>query len=256
MRDYMTVPTLYASSAGSDSNDGLTPAQPLRTLGFATNAFYSRIDCAGRQAKIIMASGSVFEESVSAFGQLTGTNLLTYEGADTSVIWRPGAARFQLQMGDNAECGLRNCLLDTTNSPGQRTPIEGHQFGVLDLFEGVQIHSKPGDNNINWDADGRININAGIKLSGSRYKFMELGSGTSANINGDIVSDGAVIDGQMFTVWHLSKVDIQGNVRFINTFYGAGRQWYIAPTGVLRNMSGEAVPGTAGLTDPGGYYLT
>lgn len=249
-------PEIYVhATLGNDENCG-SEENPMQTLQGAINLLYQRIDAGGGQAKVILLSDVVGRAAF--YGQPTGTNFFTIESSTGRYkITAPTNSTFVITFGDNAEFGLRNVEIDSTQTGVNTALVDGHQDGILDTFEGVVLTGKAGDTDIRWDSLGQANINAGLTFRGSRYKVFDFGPQSVLNFNGALVSDSASCGGQIFTIWHHAFAALQGNVDMYGAWSGNCRKFYVAPGGILRNVSGDIIPGSiAGYVDNAGLYLT
>lgn len=143
---------VWASSlpGASDSNDGLSPGNPLRTIGAATKFCQTAIDTQQTCPIIALVAGSLFNnDPLNLGGQPTGGNLIQVSvyGAGTATIECDDVPA--INVADNAELNIAIGAL----TPGAILDLFGNKNDHAETATGIQHH-----NNGLTDISGNLRV--------------------------------------------------------------------------------------------------
>ena len=234
---------LYVSPSGSDSNSGLSAADPLGTIQRAVDIAYQQ-DFSGHDVIIQLADGVYQGQNVSVKGHHKGMGNLRLRGNLTTpsnvhikggtdgtiigAIWAHEGGIIRLDGGiklSSDDPGAFTCLRSTFNG---RIFIDGAiEFGGANLAH------------MNTGGAGGITINSAYTVSGSAPHHMYLStSGNIATIGGDIINFVGSPDFSVATVFARGNSSL--HYRCNHTGAVTGKKFIIESGGVI-NADGNGV---------------
>lgn len=264
-------PIIYVNSAtGSASNDGLSAASPLATIGAGINMANGEIDWTGNNTVTIQlgvgSSGSpiTYAETILYSQNLVGANELNILGDPLHpnfAIWQPSGGTYCFQARDGGIASVTG--LTVQGAASGDIGFIASQFGVLDLTS-VHFGSFTGGVPIQLNSGGRINWVVGnCTIGGTAFEdFLQcLDSGSTISILGLGVSV-AVTNALTFTNFiqtvSNSGATVTGGLTFTGTGSGAGSTGtkYSVTYNSVFNKNGVTFPGaTGGSSSTGGQVL-
>ena len=242
---YVTGPNFFADTGGSDTaNDGLASgaSNAFRTLSYmfkvGGQASFSR----NPQTVTFLnaTAGQTFTDSVT----LIGTNSdapyvmqLQSTTPGTPFSWNC-ASSYCLYWGDLAAVQIKDI---TINAYGSVSPLQDHQFGIIDIESGVTIVGANGTLiGINCDDNARFNI-FGLTFTGTFSQLFNACPHSSWNINNTFNGSGASMT-RFYSQSMGSTVTFQGNVTFTGSPTVSGAP-LLYTNSITCNVSGATIPG-------------
>ena len=253
---YVNGPSFFADTGGSDTaNDGLASgaSNAFRTLSYMFKV--------GGQASFSRNSQTVTFLNATAGQSFTDSVTLIGTNSDAPYVMQlqstvPGtpftwncASSYCLYWGDMVGVQIKDI---TINAYGNVSPLQDHQFGIIDIESGVTIVGANGTLvGINCDDHGRFNI-FGLTFTGTFSQLFGACQHSSWNINNTLNGSGASMT-RLYSQVTDSTVTFQGNVSFTGspTVTNAPALY---TNSVTCNLSGATIPGgTPSPTSPALY---
>lgn len=254
--------TVYVATTGSDTNTGLTPSVPFRTLQAAANALYRNYDFNGNIGLISVANGT-YTAGVSVTGLPLGSpGGLTITGNTAS----PGSCPLNVTNGNGFQCtvGSLNCVgfsITATGSSGL-----GQGFAIYSLDSGVinfgsMVFGTCSSGHLLAQSSGTIQIQSPLGLNytinGSAPFHMQ--GSNSGNVN--CASSVATLTGSPTFSTAFAVAQQSGNIfASLATYSGGatGNRYTSFMNGTIQTGSGGSAtffPGTVnGTSTTGGQY--
>lgn len=257
--------TFYVSTAGSDSNDGLSAATPLLTVNQAITLAAENYDLTGTTIQIILAAGTYGAVTVN------GNNIrapVSIVGAGSSSTTITSAVSASIYVVNGANCSLSGITLTNTTpsapdySAGNYSIISA-SGGSISIGSDINFGSNASGAHM-WAYDGG-RIGAVSQGSGAGRNYTISGGGSihyRASVGGSILlpdSTVTIIGTPNFT-GAFAVVDVGGLVSVYNNTYSGsatGGRYSAVGNGVIQTNGGGAtyLPGnSAGSTSAGGQY--
>lgn len=280
------IPTLFVDNGGNDNNDGLVSnaaANALQNPQTCWTIFQREFDLGIIQPFCSPTGGQTFTGGIvcSAAGT-PNVYFLTGNGGQTTI--RNTSGSFVVQ--ENDFCGyiiFDNVNLDCTSAGSH--PCTGlfiHQQSGADLSTGGHTNgvtftgANAGDLGLNCDSVCKVNSGAVVTLAGTLAAGIEGNQSSVFNIGSGINISASAAITSMFIMTQSSQLIYAGNVTFgagstlqemftlrsasyaclnFGTTSGtpSGRQFSVLNGSFLTNTSGNAIPGSAGITSAGGF---
>lgn len=252
---------VWKGGSGSDLQDGLdgSPATTggagcLANIGTCVNLQYTFIRGNFTCNLAGAANASFLEDNVQMGGQLTGSNLLTFNVNAPGMLWQANTSCFTAADGAELAVNILNafkaqCNLNNLTVQGF---FKGHQANVLDFLATAATFTYiPGgihDSLYANDADGRATINGTFVLGDGSTRA--LGSIIDCEQKCGVTVSGTFAFAGNFT---LQTPMIVNNLSFV-----ANSATYGTPTatGTAINVDGNSVLRTSGASFPGGTVTT
>lgn len=259
------APTIYVSTSGSDSNDGITSGNALRNIATAFSMAIGQIDWTGNNAVNIQLAAGTYSELVFLSQNLVGANEVNFIGnpaTPANVIWQPPVSgTYALQPRDCAICSANGITFQASNT-GQ-VGVNVSQYAICDLtnvgwtaFPGGWCIQIGGGGGMNWvpgacSITGNFTFFAQVLDSGSNLNIVPLGV--------TVVMPNALTYTAFMSAVGNSNISFSTALAFSGTGSAGGStgKKFEVSRGSQVTLNGTTLPGaSAGTTDAASFAFT
>ena len=242
---------LYVSTSGTDNNDGLTLATPLRLINTALTRLCTDFNSQGRNVQIQLADGT-YVENVGRFGQCPnvgdGLSLVGNLGDNTKVrILGANPADTTVQARDMGILFISHISVGCTQGTANGVAVSASQWGVIDFDDSIIIGC---DNGIAFDVQdgGSLNVGTAIISSNTLRVARVLGGSSRMILAGTITCDGIISAvNQFIYVAEHAYADVSQVSSWPGCGPFVGQSYYVEKNSRL--IGAASVPGTTGFVD-------